>query len=971
MVPSLYVLYAFVLRLELGLNRKAAKSAQAAIDLVGKQCGPTTVGWAHLRAHIIKGKALSASNKSAEADQAWNDGLSAAIRTEHLADTSLLLELHSLVQVRDATSMRIMPTSNTNPEPQPSPSRVPFGKAPTEGTALSSKSPATCATSTDTGSASPQASVGKKIEATNESPKKQIVGAPLRQPVSAQPAAIPVAANALRAQGASSSPPPPPPRQEQVTGEAALKESYRKALVAVHQRSVGEGHNMVKPLLLTAMRQNLPHICGEPLVDDLVCLAYIHVNGGNLETASSIFKVIADYRKDVPAAMIGAGSVAAMQRNFDLAIKEFSAALVVDDKIADAWKRRGQTRAAKGQVRTAIKDLSRALALQPDDGDTYNQRGLVYHQTRNYTRALADFRAARAKGVETAALWNYIGMCEGQLGHVVPSLQAHEKALRLQSPFKEAQLNIALMHKEVGSWVAAEAAFAKAIKSESQTFFQAYAHRGLMHMQMGKPALAIKDVTVAINALFTIVKGTGGAAVPVEERQARRNELVQNLVRAGVCYQTVGQYNKTVAYCDQAVSLAPSSYCLFQREVALFLWAHLDVDLTQYNIDDRVDPRLKDGWCKHADWAEYMTPHLAQATQGASAAVKTSVYTPATKPTHVPCTSRCTSVPADDDSGLLPPLDLQGKGSQETAGSTPVFKGVRCEAEKLRLVALTAPFSRLIQLDSPGFLPNRRQHRMFGLAVLQATTALCRHLTLVAHESSGLSVPDSACSRSSARQAIIAGRFARAITSPGAEHDARKLIGAEKTVHSRGPSLHQEAYDRSPSGKRGTEMATHTFNWRDLFDIAVRWRQVSEPGDPVWWIDRFPTRAFAEGFGLQTPLVNGHLTTVRYATYYQPAFDRVKDILQQHGFYTAADAHHTLDTEGRERIAAAVSLRDLQVAVGCDFYVVVPCPSLFRSGVVHEGTRLTLLAQEPEGFDFTIRTPGTSICCASSLLCVA
>jgi tetratricopeptide (TPR) repeat protein len=956
-----------LLRLELGLSRKAVKSAQAAIDLIAKQDGPTTVGWAHLRAHIIKGKALAASNKTAEADQAWKDGFSAAIRMEHLTDTSLLSELHNLLHVRDATSMRILSASNTNSDPQASPSRVPFIVVPTQGTALPSKSKATCSTSLETEPASPEASMGTKLEATNGSPKNQSAGTLQIEQVSAQPTAAPVAANSLRAQGASSSHPPPPPRQEQVTGEAALKEGYRKALVAVHRRSVGEGQNMVKPLLLTAMRQNLPHICGEALVDDLVCLAYIHVNGGNLETASSVLKVIADYRTDVPAAMIGAGSVAAMQRNFDQAIKEFSAALVVDDKIADAWKRRGQTRAAKGQVKTAIKDLSRAIALQPDDGDTYNQRGLVYHQTRNYTRALADFRAAQARGVETAALWNYIGMCEGQLGHVVPSLQAHEKALRLQSPFKEAQLNIALMHKEVGNWVAAEAAFAKAIKSESQTFFQAYAHRGLMHMQMGKSALAIKDVTVAINALFTIVKGTGGAAVPVEERQARRNELVQNLVRAGVCYQTVGQYNKTVAYFDQAVSLAPSSNCLFQREVALFLWAHLDVDLTQYNIDDRVDPRLKDGWCKHADWAEYMTPHLAQATQGASAAVKTSVYTPATKPTHVPCTSRCTSVPADDDSGLLPLAELQGKGSQETVDSTPIFKGVRCEAEKLRLVALTAPFSRLIQLDSPGFLPNRRQHRMFGLAVLQSTTALCRHLTLIAHESSGLSVPDSACSRSTAKQPIIAGKSARAITSPGAEHDARKAISAEKTIHNR--VQRQESYDRSgsPSGKRGTEMATHTFNWRDLFDIAVRWRQVSEPGDPVWWIDRFPTRAFAEGFGLQTPLVNGHLTTVRYAPYYQPAFDRVKDILQQHGFYTAADAHHTLDTEGRERVAAAVSLRDLQVAVGCDFYVVVPCPSICRSGVVHEGTRLTLLAQEPEGFDFTIRTPGTFICCASFL----
>jgi hypothetical protein len=43
-----------------------------------------------------------------------------------------------------------------------------------------------------------------------------------------------------------------------------------------------------------------------------------------------------------------------------------------------------------------------------------------------------------------------------------------------------------------------------------------------------------------------------------------------------------------------------------------------------------------------------------------------------------------------------------------------------------------------------------------------------------------------------------------------------------------------------------------------MFDIIVRWRQVSEPGDPVWWIDRFPTEAFEDGFGLQTPIGTAH-----------------------------------------------------------------------------------------------------------------
>ncbi len=52
------------------------------------------------------------------------------------------------------------------------------------------------------------------------------------------------------------------------------------------------------------------------------------------------------------------------------------------------------------------------------------------------------------------------------------------------------------------------------------------------------------------------------------------------------------------------------------------------------------------------------------------------------------------------------------------------------------------------------------------------------------------------------------------------------------------------------TGRRGVALC-HTLGWRDVMDVAVRWRQVSEPGDAVWWVDRMPTRAFQEGYGLQ------------------------------------------------------------------------------------------------------------------------
>lgn len=47
--------------------------------------------------------------------------------------------------------------------------------------------------------------------------------------------------------------------------------------------------------------------------------------------------------------------------------------------------------------------------------------------------------------------------------------------------------------------------------------------------------------------------------------------------------------------------------------------------------------------------------------------------------------------------------------------------------------------------------------------------------------------------------------------------------------------------------------------WRDLYEAASRWRREADPNDAVWWIDRLPARAFAEGFGLQTPMVAGQL----------------------------------------------------------------------------------------------------------------
>jgi hypothetical protein len=143
----------------------------------------------------------------------------------------------------------------------------------------------------------------------------------------------------------------------------------------------------------------------------------------------------------------------------------------------------------------------------------------------------------------------------------------------------------------------------------------------------------------------------------------------------------------------------------------------------------------------------------------------------------------------------------------------------------------------------------------------------------------------------------------------------------------------------------------HDLYYRDFFDIAVKWRQLSEPNDPVWWIDLLPREAYEEGFGLQTPMWSGECAVPRYYPYYNKGLKATKELVLD---------QWALTDEVRERVKASNSCAELHQAMGKDFWVVTYCYSTARPDEVLEGTRLTIIkSRTGEGHEFTIRTPAT------------
>jgi hypothetical protein len=141
--------------------------------------------------------------------------------------------------------------------------------------------------------------------------------------------------------------------------------------------------------------------------------------------------------------------------------------------------------------------------------------------------------------------------------------------------------------------------------------------------------------------------------------------------------------------------------------------------------------------------------------------------------------------------------------------------------------------------------------------------------------------------------------------------------------------------------------------WRDYFDVAVKWRQWSEPNDPVFYVDLLTPEQFAQGFGGETAMVAGQSMVVRYSPSLPlswPLF--IREILVQR-------ATHLTEAD-KTKIKNAKTLDDVYAVMKANFDIVTPAYSN-RSGQVLEGTRLTLLRNEPEGFDYMIRTPSTPI----------
>ncbi|KAL0687453.1 hypothetical protein Bca4012_087130 [Brassica carinata] len=188
-------------------------------------------------------------------------------------------------------------------------------------------------------------------------------------------------------------------------------------------------------------------------------------------------------------ALIGRGTAYAFQRELENAIDDFTKAIQSNPAAGEAWKRRGQARAALGEFAEAVEALTRALELEPKSPDILHER----------------------------------------------AEEAHLKSIQLDSNYLEAWLHLAQFYQELADYSKALECIDQVLQVDNRVW-KAYHFRGFVFHGLGehryKGYLEVVRTLLSVGVSLKAITRKGLTPLPYAA-QGSQLDLVKYLVKKG------------------------------------------------------------------------------------------------------------------------------------------------------------------------------------------------------------------------------------------------------------------------------------------------------------------------------------------------------------------------------------------------------------------------------------------------------
>ncbi|XP_074470869.1 tetratricopeptide repeat protein 13 isoform X1 [Sebastes fasciatus] len=155
---------------------------------------------------------------------------------------------------------------------------------------------------------------------------------------------------------------------------------------------------------------------------------------------------------------------------------------------------------------------------------------------------------------------------------------------------------------------------------------------------------------------------------------------------------------------------------------------------------------------------------------------------------------------------------------------------------------------------------------------------------------------------------------------------------------------------------------TRQMQWRDMFDIAVKWRRIADPDQPVLWLDQMPARSLSRGFNNHINLIRGQIINIRYLAYFDNILDFIKDrILVYHGAYNPRgllEVRQALENVNKVEDLLPI-MKQFNSKTRDGFTVNSKVPSMKDTGKEYDGFTITITGDRVGNMLFSVETQTT------------
>jgi hypothetical protein len=393
-------------------------------------------------------------------------------------------------------------------------------------------------------------------------------------------------------------------------------------------------------------------------------------------------------------------------------------------------------------------------------------------------------------------------------------------------------------------------------------------------------------------------------------------------------YQAIANFPAAIAMADDMIDISTQKELRglfkYRREIAYVNYCALDLPFSAFSMDTLVDTRVKVARTKVFGIEDEFLPVHTYTDRWQSCARKRAAHEALYSP------------PSADSSAAPTDAALRETGALAAlAGvNTPRFRDT---AHTLH--AVTARLRNTFQLDSVGFYVHQRKDRMMGFSSLAMNQMLRQHARCIADGYSGLYVSSAGSSRGDmVLPQDVGGALMAALPFPS-------VCG------------HAEQLQEVPASSNAF---LHRLHWRDVLDIGVRWRQLAEPSDPVWWTDRMAELMQPGADVVSTPLLTGAKKVGRYYPYFNDSFALFKKTMRHcYGVSKGSAECIRLSEIQKRTVDGATDLGQLYAVSGAkgeEIYIIANCTSTVSADRAYPCTKLALAPSNSkgEGWEFRV-----------------